>query len=101
MITQAGVGLGRRRAVVNAAPDQLVGARSLQLPITDAGRQHHGMGQHRGSIVEEDPSRRSMNLQTNNASRSQQLGAKSLRLAACSVGELITGDPVRETEIVF
>src|SRR5512133_4159517 len=59
------------------------------------------MSQDGRSVVEQHASRRTSNLQADHGSCSQQFGAESLRLASCSVGELVTRHTVREAEVIL
>src|SRR4029450_4021003 len=59
------------------------------------------MSQYRRSIVEPDLPSRASDIQANDRTRRQQLGAEALRLPACPVGELVAGHTIGKTEVVL
>src|SRR4029450_10241808 len=59
------------------------------------------MSQYRRSIVEPDLPGRASDIQANDRTRRQQLGAETLRLPACPVGELVAGHTIGKTEVVL
>ena len=94
-------GLGRRRAVVDAAADQIVGAGRLELAIADPGGQHHRVGQHRAAVVEGHLAGGALRLEADDRSGGQQLGAEAERLPPGPVGQLIAGHAVGKAEVVL
>jgi hypothetical protein len=71
------------------------------LPVSDAGRQDHGVRVDLGAVGEPDRPRRAVHLQADHLTRGEQFRAEPGGLAPGPVGELGTGYPVGEAEVVL
>ncbi len=101
VLPRARRGLGQRRTVVHPAPGQVVQPRRAQPPVGHPGSQDDGMRVDGGAVRERHPPRRAADLQAGHLPGGQHLGAELGGLPAGPVGQLRSGHPVREAQVVL
>jgi hypothetical protein len=101
VLVLAALGLGERRAVVDARAGHLGAAGSRQLPVGDPGREDDRLGVDRAAVGQPQLFGRAGHLEAGRLDGRQQLGAELDRLTPRPVGELAAGQAVGEAQVVL
>ncbi len=97
----ARLGLGERRAVVDAAAVELLDARRLEPAVGDAGGHEQRVPGQLGAVGERHDALRPARLERADLLDREQLGAEAARLVVRAAREVGAREPVGEAEVVL
>ena len=101
VLVLAALGLGERRAVVDARPGHLGATGGRQLAVGDPGREDDRLGVDRAAVGQPQFLGGTAHLKAGCLDGRQQLGAELDGLPPRAVGELAAGQAVREAQVVL